>query len=112
MATFVVHDVAVFIHVVFSMMDDCFFNGLKIELLLEGSQRLTFQPSIHPPYLELLETRHEWDLQKCTITIHNLQALVEDASLFLQVVECPGEIVQIHLGQPLISKAHLCCDTH
>lgn len=88
-------------------MDDCFSNGLKIELTVEGYEMITFKPFIYPSTLEILEVKHELDLRKCTITIHKLQTVKEDASIFLQVVECPNEQIVVHLGQPLIAKARL-----
>ncbi|KZS03066.1 Uncharacterized protein APZ42_034306 [Daphnia magna] len=97
----------VFIYVNFGLMDDCFSNGLKIELTVEGYEMITFKPFIYPSTLEILEVKHELDLRKCTITIHKLQTVKEDASIFLQVVECPNEQIVVHLGQPLIAKARL-----
>ncbi|XP_046443620.1 mucosa-associated lymphoid tissue lymphoma translocation protein 1-like isoform X3 [Daphnia pulex] len=95
------------IYIQFGMMDDCFSNGLKIELTTEGYDKITFQPSIHPPVLELLEVKHQMDLKKCTITLHKLQALMEDASLVLRIAEFPNERILVHLGQPLIAVARL-----
>lgn len=106
-ATVQINGNTVVIYVHFGLLDDCFSNGLKIELTTESYQTITFQPFIHPPTLEMLEVKHELDLRKCTITIHKLQTLMEDANLFLRITECPTEQIVIHLGQPLISKARL-----
>lgn len=94
-------------HIQFNMMDSCFSNGLTIKVTTEGNERVTFQPSIHPPILELLEVKHELDLGRCTIAIQNLQALTEDANLLLIANQAPSETITVHLGQPLIAKARL-----
>ena len=110
-ATVQANGCTIFIYIQFGMMDDCFSNGLRIELTTErtteGYDTITFQPSIHPPILGLLEVNHQLDLKKCTITLQRLQALAEDASLILRIAEFPTERILVHLGQPLISVARL-----
>jgi hypothetical protein len=106
-ATVQANGCTIIIYIQFGMMDDCFSNGLRIELTTEGYDTITFQPSIHPPILGLLEVKHQLDLKKCTITLQRLQALVEDASLLLRIAEFPTERILVHLGQPLISVARL-----
>ena len=88
-------------------MDGCFSNGLRIEVVTDSTERVTFQPVVRPSVLDILELKHELDLKKCTITIQNLQALQEDANLFLTAIEVPSETITVHIGQPLIAKARI-----
>lgn len=106
------NNVVVF-HVRFGLMDDCFSNGLAVILTIQGNERVTFKPLVHPPTLELSDFSQDWAKGKCTITItiHKLQTLTEDATFFLEVVESPGKIIKVPLGQPLIAKAHLVINT-
>lgn len=102
-----VNNQPVVIHVQFSMMDDCFSNGLRVELVTEPCEQVSFHSaSIFPSTLEL-EFSCGWNSGNCVITIHKLHSLTEDASLFLNIPESVGGTVQINLGQPLIAKARL-----
>lgn len=94
-------------HIHFNLMDGCFSNGLRIEVVTDSTERVTFQPVVRPSVLDILELKHELDLKKCTITIQNLQALQEDANLFLTAIEVPSETITVHIGQPLIAKARI-----
>jgi hypothetical protein len=53
-------------------------KGLKIELTTFTTKS---HSTIHSSSsLELLVVKHQMDWKKCTITLHKLQALMEDAS--------------------------------
>lgn len=104
-----VEDNPVVIRVNFSMMDECFSNGLRVELTTDGvdEQVLNFHsPSIYPATLEWLES-HGRNSGNYVITIHKLQSLTEDAILVLKLPESDSGTVQINIGQPLIAKARL-----
>jgi hypothetical protein len=83
-------------------------KGLKIELTtFTTKSHSTIYSSSSSSSLELLVVKHQMDWKKCTITLHKLQALMEDASLVLRIAEFPNERILVHLRQPLIAVARL-----